>query len=310
MYTLIQSINWSQPYIQYVPVTAGVGLEPAFSTASIIRNSFLSAPIAWPWNRAESSGTAVTSANQDYTIALTDFGFLETATLTDANGKVHTIKDVMNSAPIGYSPTDKTARPNAIAVMAITPGTSVKVRLLSVPDQSYTLRLTYQKASLSFVVDSATSVSAGSPAVYHGTFDTTNYPSGAFLYVTGFATAGNNGVFPITTSTSSTISVTNAGAVNETPATPASVANVSWSPIPDHYMDVYNNLFLSEMLSFTDDPGRAQMYRQRGVARFLAKADGLNEMQKNAWMQIWLARNNESLTTPERAQQGTQGRGV
>jgi hypothetical protein len=52
------------------------------------------------------------------------------------------------------------------------------------------------------------------------------------------------------------------------------------------------------------------MYRQRGVARFLAKADGLNEMQKNAWMQIWLARNNESLTTPERAQQGTQGRGV
>jgi hypothetical protein len=72
-------------------------------------------------------------------------------------------------------------------------------------------------------------------------------------------------------------------------------------------MDIYNNLFLSEMMVFADD-ARAPQYRQRGIAAFLAKADGLNEMQKNAWMQIWYARGNEGITTPMRAQQGTQGR--
>src|ERR1700693_1013909 len=53
MYTLTQTINFSQTYIEYSPLTAGAGFEPALSIASMIRSTIMNSPFTWPWNRNE-----------------------------------------------------------------------------------------------------------------------------------------------------------------------------------------------------------------------------------------------------------------
>jgi len=46
------------------------------------------------------------------------------------------------------------------------------------------------------------------------------------------------------------------------------------------------------------------------VAALLAKADGLSEMQKNAFAQQWLARNMEVTAATLKTQQAVQARAV
>jgi hypothetical protein len=148
-YTLAKTINWAQPYIQYSPLTAGVGSEPAISIASMIQTMIMSAPFSWSWNRAEDSSFTLTKNNQDATLAIANFGFLEKASLTDTNGKIWEIKDIYNTDALAKSTT--LARPQAISVFNEVPGTSVTFRLSAVPDASYTLNIVYQKDSALFI---------------------------------------------------------------------------------------------------------------------------------------------------------------
>jgi len=61
----------------------------------------------------------------------------------------------------------------------------------------------------------------------------------------------------------------------------------------------------------TVDDAKAVQYRQRGVAALLAKAEGLNEMQKNLFLeQYWMRQGRPELAGQMKMQQATQGRGV
>lgn len=312
-YTLNQTINWTAPFIQYVPQTAGLGQEPAVSIASAIRNMMLAAPFSWAWNRAEDSSTNVTNSNgTDYTVALTDFGYLEKATLKDAQGNVFEIKDIYNHDPLSISQSstafDQPQRPNAIAVLSTVPYTSIKIRLMGLPDQNYTLTLTYQRNVPilgPFIVTSCNN-SAGGNTVYNGTFDTISFPTGNQASVTGFVTnPGNNGTFTIVSVTATTLTLANGAGVAETAS--AFVSNFNWSPIPDDYMNIYNWLYLGEIMAFVDD-ARSTVYRQRGAAALLAKAQGLTESQKNIFMQQWLAESVDNIGANLKTQQGHQAR--
>ncbi len=80
--------------------------------------------------------------------------------------------------------------------------------------------------------------------------------------------------------------------------------------IPDQYQDIYNNLFIGEAMATVDDV-RATQYRQRGVTALLAKAEGLSEMQKNAFLdQYWMRHGRPDLAGPLRTQQSIQARGA
>jgi hypothetical protein len=89
----------------------------------------------------------------------------------------------------------------------------------------------------------------------------------------------------------------------------AFASNFSWAPIPNQYSDVYNNLFLSEVLALFDD-ARSPIYRQRGIGAFLGKATGLTEMQKNIFVQQWMARGIERQGAAGIINLGNTGRGV
>jgi hypothetical protein len=311
MYTLTQSINWAQTYIQYAPLTAGLGQEPAVSAASMIRDTFMSAPITWAWNRnTYTLPSATTKGTQDYTVLLTaipDFGFLEKVALLDTNGKYWEITDIYNNWAMAQSGDNQ--RPNSACIFLQT-STSITLRFVGVPNAAYTVTLIYQKRSIlmgPYLISSCGSAS-GSNTAYTGVFDPLAFTAGAKAQITGFVTNSvNNGSFTVVSCTATTLTVANAAGVAETITAYAS--NFDWAPIPDSYADVYNWLFLSESMSAHDD-NKSQVYRQRGVASFLAKAEGLTEMQKKAFVQQWLARGIEMGTATQMMQTGNQARSI
>src|ERR1700676_5423861 len=285
---LQNTINFAQTYIQYSPLTAGLGMEPAVSIASMIRNSLLNPPLTWFFNRKSTTFPTVIG-QQDYTQSgVLDLAFVEKVSLLDDRGNVWELKDVYNN--LDLSPSSFQQRPNAMSVQSSDSVNGCVFRFLGVPDAVYTVTIDYQKLAPQFgpfFISSVANAAAGN-TTYTGTFDPLSFPVGAIATVTGFSCSTNNGSFAVVSATATTLVLVNASGVAETKT--AYVSNFSWAPIPDQYSDVYNNLFIAEAMALVDD-ARAQQYRQRGVAALLAKATGLTEMQRNAFAQQWLARN-------------------
>ncbi|SRR5216683_2280593 len=309
--TLQNSVNFAGPFIQFSPLTAGLGQEPAASVASMIRNSMLNPPMTWFFNRNEATFSTVVG-QQDYTLAtFSDLAFVEKVSLTDDQGNITEIKDVYNNSALAVSSFQQL--PSAMSVESssiIANVLNYKFRFLGIPDQIYTVTVTYQKLSPQFGPFFITSAgnAGGGNTTYTGSFDPYSFPVGATAVITGFKTnVVNNGSFAVVSSTTTSLVVANAAGVAETIS--AFVNNFSWAPIPDQYSDVYNNLFLSEMLALVDD-ARAQLYRQRGVAALMAKATGLSEMQKNIFAQQWLARGMERSAIAGMTNLGNTGRGI
>ena len=321
-YTLQDTINFCQAFIQYSPLTAGTGSEPAVSIASMVRDTILNAPFTWSWNRNEYDALILEAETQDYMVPLTDFAYLEKVTLINQDGSyAYELKDVYNTNILGVS-VDKPAQPKSVAVRYYTPGESISLRFLSVPDQNYTSVLTYQKLPVPFSPYFATYafgpagqtfpltevVVTGPTATYTGsiTGGAANAYAGMTFPITGFMNPGNNVSFAVTSSTATTLVGTVATQVNEVNAN----ADQSWDPIPESFKDIYNNLFLAEAFQAVDDDQQASRYRIRGVAALLSKAEGLTEMQRNAFLAQYLVRESQSQAAQLRTQQAIQGRGV
>lgn len=308
MWTLTQSINFAQPFIEYSPLTAGTGFEPAVSIATMVRNLMMNAPFSWGWNRKEDRSLSTVVNTQDYTVALTDFGWLERATLIPpANGKIYEIPDIYNTAVLGVS--NSPQRPNGVSVQGVTYGTNVKLRFIGVPDVIYTVVLDYQALPIpfqSFTLTAAANAVAGNTS-YTGVFTASSFVAGQMALIGGFATSANNGEFVIVSCNATTLVVANAAGTAETHAGYA--INESWAPIPDSFIDVFNTLFLGEAFQAVDDARGAQ-YRQRGAISLLSKAEGLTSVQKSDFLAWYLSRDSQSLTAQLRTQQGNQARGV
>ena len=238
-YTLQQSVDWAQTYIQYVPLTAGVANEPAISIGNMVMSTILAPPFTWPFNRDEFDITLVAS-QQDYTFGVTDFAYLEKVSLLSVDGNDgFELKSVYNTNSLGRATQNQTAQPNSVSVKQFTPGTNVDLRFLSIPDQAYLGTLTYQMQ-----IDSFTAL------------------------------------------------------------------DQDWSPLPDEFMPIYNNLFLAEAMAVADD-AREQTYRLRGIAALLAKSTGLSDMQVNAFLAQYISRGvSQEQIAQLRNAQGNQARGV
>lgn len=303
--TLLNTLNFALTFIQYAPMQAGLGGEPAVSIASMVRSSLLNPGVGpWFFNR-NTTTIALTTSAQDYTETIADFGFIEKCTVVDDQNNAFELKDVYNNKPLSLN--NEVLRPAAISVES-NDGTTQIFRFSGIPDKTYTATIIYQmKAQLfgPYFISAASNVSGGN-TTYTGIFDPLSFPTGATAVITGFVTnPANNGSFTVVSSSATTLVLANAAGVAETISAYAS--NYSWAPIPDYYNDIYNNLFLSEALAMVDD-ARAQAYRARGVAAFLAKAQGLSDTQKNVFVEQWLARGRQSAASALSVQQGTGAR--
>ena len=145
-YTIQQTVNWVAAFIVQRP-QSGVGNianEPALTTANKIIASILAAPFAWSWNR-KVLPAAITTAigTQDYAISLSDFGWLEKAVAFNANSVPPSFElDIY----VNIGTDTKVNRPRIITVHIDDNAGNITFRLFPVPDQIYTITLTYQKA--------------------------------------------------------------------------------------------------------------------------------------------------------------------
>jgi hypothetical protein len=79
--------------------------------------------------------------------------------------------------------------------------------------------------------------------------------------------------------------------------------------IPTYYMDIFNNLFLAEVFQVNDD-SRAGLYRQRGMAALISKAEGLSEMTKAMLYSQAMFNDLQAIAAQLRVQQAHQARVV
>ena len=256
------------------------------------------------------------TGQQDYTFNIQDFAYLEKISLLSADGNTSfEITDIHNANILGLSAPNNpsnVAQPNAAAVKFYNPGTNVSLRFLPIPDQAYTGIVTYQKLPIPFQIFSFESVEVISGVAFYTFSATQNFPPnflvGQDMQVQGFDLSVNNGTFPLWHLTNNYFILANPNAVTDVAA--ATGINIDWFPIPDHFSEIYNNLFLAEALANVDD-AREQVYRQRGIAALLSKAEGLNDMQVNTFLAQAFARSTgQEMSSQMKRTQGGQGRGI
>jgi len=136
--TIQATVNWEAAFLEQQPVLVN-GLEPALSSAQLVLSTILGPPFAWPWNRGIVN---YTSSNQDYTAALSQFGFLEggnvQASTTGSKPWAIAVKHYIETDSSGARPTH--------ASPYIDDGTgNITFRLIPSPEQSYSVTLAYQK---------------------------------------------------------------------------------------------------------------------------------------------------------------------
>ena len=148
VFTLQHSIDWARPYLQYIPMTAGNGGNPAVMVGSLIRSTIMGPPFFWDWNRFYDTTLTLTPGVQDYVLNNPNIQFMEEASLTDPDtGEAKQIKNVINRMGLAQAANvniNQFQRPETIAIKSRIPGTGVNLRFLGVPDKAYTLNLVYQ----------------------------------------------------------------------------------------------------------------------------------------------------------------------
>lgn len=139
-FTVQNSIDWSEPFLRFMPLDIGIGNEPSLSNANIVKQIILGAPFCWRWNRAAAGSFATVAGTQDYTRPLADFGFLEKASLTTAT---ETFEVPVTNGILGAS-ADR-SRPEHIATQMDDNAGNITFRFVNNPDQAYSIGLIYQK---------------------------------------------------------------------------------------------------------------------------------------------------------------------
>lgn len=82
-----------------------------------------------------------------------------------------------------------------------------------------------------------------------------------------------------------------------------------WAPIPDSFADVYSNLCLGYYMDSCQD-GRADKYIARGIAGLLARAQGLEQIDKALFAQSYMQFGSAEILANLKTQQGQQAQGA
>jgi hypothetical protein len=315
--TLLETIQWVQPYLNWANLTIGTAGEPAMSAANLTLQTIVGPPFVWPWNRANTS-FITTAGIQDYSLNIANYGFLETAscqlygaiTSVVANGTtaVFQCNNNFGGGSIDQFSDATGAQGGSTAVTIVgctTAGLNGTQTMIAATPTTFTISTTVT---------------------------VTESESGAF------ATAGK--IFPLTLKWGALTEATEQGRpefiatqlsnesgvsftlrllsvpdttyiirlnYQESPTLFTSTNN-TWG-IPDQLEYIYNYFFMFLMMDYFDDP-RAARYRQLAVAALLSRADGLEETDRNLFLGNWLPLMKEEISASADTNQATQARGL
>lgn len=140
--TLQQVVNAASLFVRSAPLIGinGVANEPALTIANGVMSLILGPPLDWPWNSAVAT-QGMTVGQQDTTIAIANFGWLEGASISfgGASYALEIKSDLSEDA--------NQQRPAYIDTKSTDGAGSWTFRVLPAPDQAYTLTVHYQMAA-------------------------------------------------------------------------------------------------------------------------------------------------------------------
>lgn len=87
------------------------------------------------------------------------------------------------------------------------------------------------------------------------------------------------------------------------------VPSLAW-PLPDQYLDVYNNLFLAEVFQLAGNGPKSDEYRKRGMAALISKFCGLTDVQRSWYLAQTNSRAAQSQASTARTLAGQKSRGT
>lgn len=154
--TIQETLNWIAGFISQ-RITVGIGafvdpisaLDPGLTSANYIMGIIMGAPFCWEWNRVYDSAAITTVAGTtDYSVFLSDFGFLEKAILVNASPGTGEPPNFELEIYGALGKDGQEARPEKITVLLDDDNGNITFRVFPQPDAVYTIDLQYQKAPI------------------------------------------------------------------------------------------------------------------------------------------------------------------
>jgi hypothetical protein len=149
--------NYIQPFCRYQVANIGTNNMPMIGIVNIVRNIMLAAPFTWRFNRklfTMIGPQGLVLGQQDYSVSVTDLGFIENVVVTDPTVTIGTntwsLKDVYNNIALPVSNTQ--SRPEAVSIHSDDGAGNLVLRFSPVPNKAYNVAITYQKAPVQFAV--------------------------------------------------------------------------------------------------------------------------------------------------------------
>jgi hypothetical protein len=307
--TVTDSINWTKPFLNWANLTIGVNQEPALTSANLTLQTIVGPPFVWPWNR-NNTFFLTTVGQQDYSVALSNFGFLEAASI-ELCGTITSVTVAANIATFQAVNGFNTLPNSGEGQIVTTTGCTTSALNGSFP----IISATPTSFTVAIVTSNITESESGALAVA-GPSTVVELKWGALsedraLDKPGFISTQMSDESGTTYTFRLMPIPENNYRVNliyqESPTLLTDVSN-TWG-VPNQIQYIYNYFFAFFMFDYFDDP-RASKYRQLAVASLLARQSGLSETDRNLFLGNWLPIMQEEISTQGSATQGNQAKGI
>ena len=307
--TVTDSINWTKPFLNWANLTIGVNQEPALTSANLTLQTIVGPPFVWPWNR-NNTFFLTTIGQQDYSVALSNFGFLEAASI-ELCGTITSVTVLANVATFQAINGFCTLLNGGEGQIVTTTGCTTSALNGSFP----IISATPTSFTVAIITSNITESESGALAVA-GPSTVVELKWGALsedraLDKPGFIStqmsdeSGTTYVFRLMPIPENNYRVNLI--YQESPTLLTDVSN-TWG-VPNQIQYIYNYFFAFFMFDYFDDP-RAAKYRQLAVAALLARQSGLSETDRNLFLGNWLPLMQEEISTSGSATQGNQAKGI
>ncbi len=307
--TVTDSINWTKPFLNWADLTIGVNQEPALTSANLTLQTIVGPPFIWPWNR-NNTFFLTTIGQQDYSVALSNFGFLEAASI-ELCGTITSVTVLANVATFQAINGFGTLLNGGEGQIVTTTGCTTSALNGSFP----IISATPTSFTVAIITSNITESESGALAVA-GPSTVVELKWGALsedraLDKPGFIStqmsdeSGTTYVFRLMPIPENNYRVNLI--YQESPTLLTDVSN-TWG-VPNQIQYIYNYFFAFFMFDYFDDP-RASKYRQLAVAALLARQSGLSETDRNLFLGNWLPLMQEEISTSGSATQGNQAKGI
>ena len=293
---LLNTIEWAKKLTYSRRMANGNFLEPALTSANMVKQAILGAPFEWRWNRAEYDWTCINPLTVWAATTARALGYR----FKDTNGNIQMVTAI-GSAPHQTGGTVPTWSTNTAGAGTTSDGdltwtvSDLQTYTVNVPDFGWIDNASVQDITLTppkwFEIQPKLSLALDS-----------SQARPRFIAADVDDNAGNIGfVFTPVPDVAYPINIH----IQKKPSLFTSI-NSTWAPIPDELSYIYNWGFLAMMYMFADDP-RFQLANGKFVAHLLAANEGLTETERSIFLQNWgVVTGQQNITV----QQGNQARGA